>query len=672
MPSGFGTDGYQGDNRYISVAEHRESATLAAVLEKEQYRSLTRLVPILYGLVIIVTAALCFSARNIAPVLYTLYLPLGLLCVIVFRLFHWIRARQHVDDLAAAAIRRHIMVTGILGPVISLSFTLIGIAAMMHGDAKHLSLTVVTIWMAAITCGLCLYALPRAAALVVTASGLPLSIWFLIQNNEFMITLAALVVLFNAIFIYLLSENWKAFLSIVRSRMQIAEQHQRAEAAKDSATSLANTDFLTKLSNRRHFELQLASRVVSRHSLHEFFAVGIIDLDGFKPINDAYGHAVGDAFLIEVARRLKEVMSGRGTIARVGGDEFAVIGDGVRNSLEALELGNHIQSAFAPMFSVGQFSTPISCSCGFAIFPMSGDEPNRLIDQADMALYRCKSRERGGIAIFEPIDETLALENAIIERALRKAVAEDSIEVNFQPIIDLPTGEISGFEALARWHDPALGQVSPADFIPIAERIGIIESLSDLLLAKAARAASRWPDNLMLSFNLSASEISRPGAWTRIESTVRNSGLPLERFEVEITETAILKDLLNARGNIDGLRLAGIHIALDDFGTGHSSLSHLRDLPLDRIKIDKSFVDSLGADVKVGSMVNSLVEMCHQLDFECVAEGIESSDQLLELKLAGCKYGQGYLFSKPMAKERIGEYLTRHSCRIRSGVAADS
>ena len=661
MSAELGTDALQSAIAPLLAAEQRDATALSHVLETEQYRSLTQFVPVLYGLIIIVAVALCFGARNVAPALYTLYLPIPFLCLIVFRLYHWIRMRQQVDALGAGAIRHHISVTKVIGPTFSLTFTLIGIAAMKNGDPSHLSLTVITIWMVAVTCGFCLYALPRTAALVVIASGLPLSTLFVMQNSEFMIILGVLVAIFTIVFIYLLNENWKAFLKIIRSRMHVAEERQRAEEAKDSATLLANTDFLTKLANRRHFELLLESRVKSWHSQQAFFAVGIVDLDGFKPINDAFGHVIGDAFLIEVARRLQEVMLGRGAIARVGGDEFAVIGDGIQTASEAMELGQQIQSALKPIFNVVELSASITCTCGFALFPSSGDQPNRLIDQADMALYRSKSKERGGIAIFEAIDETAALESARIERELRKAVSEASVEVHFQPIVDLPTGKVTGFEALARWHDRSLGQVSPAVFIPIAERIGIIETLSDQLLAKAASAAARWPEHLMLSFNLSASEISKPDAWKRIQSTVVNSGLPLERFEVEITETAILKDLANARGNIDGLRSAGIRIALDDFGTGHSSLSHLRDLPLDRVKIDKSFVDALCIDARVGSMVHSVAEMCDRLGFKCVAEGIETNEQLAELKLAGCTYGQGYLFSKPLTEEKIGEYLALHS-----------
>jgi predicted signal transduction protein with EAL and GGDEF domain len=280
-----------------------------------------------------------------------------------------------------------------------------------------------------------------------------------------------------------------------------------------------------------------------------------------------------------------------------------------------------------------------------------------LIDRADMALYRVKAKERSGIAVFDMNDESIALERAMIEQALRKAVVEAALDLHFQPIINLATGQINGFEALARWHDTRLGHISPAVFIPIAEQIGIIEQLTDSLLRKAATVAAGWPSRLTLSFNLSADELSRPSAGLKIVSIISECGLPPKRFEAEVTETAIMKNLENARRTIEALKAAGASVALDDFGTGYSSLSQIRDLPLDKIKIDKSFVDRICADPRIASLVRSIVDMCERLELRCVAEGIERQDQLDELKLCGCYAGQGYLFSRPVPKEKVHEYI---------------
>lgn len=631
--------------------------TLVSVMQREQYRALTRLVPVLYVIVGVAAISLCFSLREFAPLLFTLVLPSPLLAVIAVRLRHWIKARNLVDKLEPFEVRRRIGIASAIGPLLSFGFTLIGTIALMRADPFYLSLTLMAIWITATACGFCLYVLPRAGILVMLASSVPIFTTFLVQGNDLLTLLAALLALLSTLFVYMLNENSLSFVSIVKSNALIAEQHRDAELATQAATRMSHTDHLTGISNRRHFESLLADRLLAEGPGNEHFAVGIIDLDGFKAINDAHGHAIGDEFLKQIARRIGFLMDGRGHLARVGGDEFALIANGIRKTVDAMSLGQLIQSAFATPFTVGELSVSMTCSCGFAINCASDNNSARLMDRADMALHRSKASERGGIALFNPGDEAQALENATIEQALRKAVSEKRIDVHFQPIVDFTSGRIDGFEALARWNDERLGPVSPALFIPIAERIGIMEALSETLLIKAATAASHWPGDLTLSFNLSATEITKPQNWQRVAATISRCGLPAERFEAELTETAILKDLVNARENIDGLRSVGIRIALDDFGTGHSSLSHLKDFPLDHVKIDRSFIESVCIDSRIGTMVTSLVEMCNRLGITCVAEGIEQDDQMNELQLAGCKRGQGYLFSKAMSEDAIGAFL---------------
>ncbi len=637
----------------------RMEAALANLMERERYRALTRLVPVQYVVVSVAAVSLCFSLRDFAPILFVFILPSPLLFVIGWRLRYWVKARHLVDNLDQKALQRRIRIATPVGPFLSLGFTLIGILGTVRADPFHFSLILIAIWITATASAFCMYVLPRAAISILLASAIPIVIAFLFQRIPLLTVFAALLILLSALFIYMIKENCRAFFDILKTNVLIAEQHRAAELAKDAATQMAHADHLTGVSNRRHFETLLADRLRDKVIGENHFVVGIVDLDGFKAINDAYGHAIGDVFLKQTARRLASIMDGRGDFARVGGDEFALIGDGIRSVSDALLLGQLIQSAFATPFAVGELSLSMTCTCGFAIHSAAGGDPTRLIDWADMALHRSKAGERGGIAIFDPSDEALVLEQVTMEQALRKAVAEQQVEVHFQPIVDFTSGRVNGFEALARWNDERLGQISPAVFIPIAERIGVMEALSASLLIKAATAAARWPDDLTLSFNLSATEITKPMTWQRIAETISQCGLPARRFEAELTETAILKDLVNAHDNIDGLRSAGIRIALDDFGTGHSSLSHLKNFPLDHVKIDKSFVDSICIDSRIGTMVTSLIEMCNRLGITCVAEGIEQDDQMNELQLAGCKRGQGYLFSRAMSEDDIGAFLER-------------
>ena len=316
---------------------------LPTILRREQYRSLTRLVPILYAVVIAATAMLAYGLRSAGPAWLQIWLPSAIACVCALRFRYWVSVRKHVDYQDIRIIERDVRATSILGPAMSFGFTLIGIGMMHYGDHFQQSLAVTTIWLTAIASAFCLFALPRAAVLVVLSASVPISVAFLMQANELMTLLAFLFMIISSLIIYMLQENFNIFSEIIRSRALITEKHRQAEATKEAATVMAYTDHLTHLSNRRHFEVLLATRVATPSSEDDRFAVGILDLDGFKPINDAHGHAVGDSMLQQVAARLASVMAGRGSLARMGGDEFAVICEGIGSESDAIAFGHDLQ-----------------------------------------------------------------------------------------------------------------------------------------------------------------------------------------------------------------------------------------------------------------------------------------------------------------------------------------
>jgi diguanylate cyclase (GGDEF)-like protein len=320
---------------------------------------------------------------------------------------------------------------------------------------------------------------------------------------------------------------------MVQSRAEINEKRRQAEVARQTATTLAYTDYLTNLANRRYFEFLLNERVSHPEQRQKPFAVGIIDLDGFKAVNDIHGHRGGDSVLVETAARLNSFMAGRGQAARIGGDEFAVLVERVASEDEALAFAEDMQKIFVvPIAIEGGAVVQLSSCCGFSIYPVSTMDAEELINQADMALYRAKAQERGCASVFTADYQNSALEDARIEQGLRLAVSARALSVHFQPIVDLGSGRVTGFEALARWHDAGLGHVSPAVFIPIAEKIGLIELLTEDLLRKAVAIATTWPDHLVLSFNLSAAQLVKPGAALKIISILGEAGLPAHRFEV--------------------------------------------------------------------------------------------------------------------------------------------
>jgi diguanylate cyclase (GGDEF)-like protein len=636
-----------------------ENPGSSEMLVREQYYSLTRLVPVLYSVVITATAALCLAFNGTAPAWLIHWLPIAILVIVILRLRYWIKARAFGHDQDMAIIRRDIRGTQFLAPSLTLALTLIGLGLMPYSDPYQQSLAVVTIWITAIASAFCLAALPAAAMMVVLSAGLPIVISFLWSGNDLKVVLAGLFGIITCLVIYILSQTYSAFTSMVESRAEINEKRRQAEVAQQTATKLAYTDYLTNLANRRYFEHLLSERSHPGQRQNPF-AVGIIDLDGFKPVNDIYGHRVGDSVLVEIAARLASFIAGRGQAARMGGDEFAVLVEGIASEGEALAFAEDMQKIFlAPIAIAGGAVVQLSSCCGFSIYPTSAINADELINQADMALYRSKAQERGCASVFTADYQNSALEHARIEQGLRLAVSARALSVHFQPIVDLGSGRVTAFEALARWRDADLGHVSPAIFIPIAEKIGLIEPLTDDLLGKAVAIAATWPDHLVLSFNLSAAQLVKPGAGLKIISILAEAGLPPHRFEAEVTETALMKNVDEARRTLECLKAANIGISLDDFGTGYSSLSQIKDLPLDKVKIDKSFVDKICSDAKIGSLVCAIISMCKNLELQCVAEGIEEGVQLDALKAAGCSLGQGYLFSRPIPPEQIAALLAR-------------
>jgi diguanylate cyclase (GGDEF)-like protein len=638
------------------VSEARDAHFEAALL-RAQYRSLARLGPYVHGVVILATVALCGAARQRSTFVDGFILPAALVAVSLFRLIFWLKARDRVERETLDVIRRQIRAARVLGPALAIALSLMAAVSTSLGGVPELPLALVAVWIAIAACAFCLDALASAATVAIVASTAPLIVAFLTGGADMTIWLAALLAIASCFVIRMLSEAFGMFAEVVRSRFTIAEKQRAAEDARRAAMTIALTDYLTGLPNRRCFQRLLADRTRTGLESAAPFAVGLVDLDGFKPINDSHGHPVGDEVLRQVADRLAKAMSGRGCAARMGGDEFAILCDGIGARDETIALGEEIQAMFATPFVVETLDISLSSACGFALFPSSATEPDELVRLADAALYRAKAVGRGVVAVFDAKAESDSIGRATLEEALRRAVAESRIQVVFQPIVDLATSGISGFETLARWNDDALGPIAPSVFIPVAERIGVIDELSRDLLRKAVRVAAQWPSDLSLSFNLSAAQLSAPTTGLRIVSALREFGFPPTRFEVEVSEAAIMKNPDAARATIEALRKAGVRVTLDDFGAGASSLAQLRDLALDKIKIDRSFIDNVCCDPKIAVLTRAIIDMCRRLDLPCVAEGIERREQLDELRLGGCDCGQGALFAAAMPEAMVAEFI---------------
>lgn len=420
---------------------------------------------------------------------------------------------------------------------------------------------------------------------------------------------------------------------------------------------LAFTDALTGLGNQRRFNDKVERLIADRAEDPAPFTVGILDLDGFKPINDLFGHRAGDDILIQVAMRLKAAADGYSAVARIGADEFAFLYPLVFSEEAAAEKSRMLIEILSAPYDVGERTARLSASVGCSLFQSTDDSTETLMRKAETALYHAKRSGRGRVVVYTREMEEAAKRVTRIEQALRRAVAAGEVAPHFQPIVDLNTRRTIGFEALARWTDRDLGFVSPAVFIPIAEERGIIGPLSQLVLRKAAEAARSWPKEMFLSFNLSPSQLVDQNTGLHILSILERTGFDPRRLEIEITETGLMTDPASAEKIVEDLRRVGIRVSLDDFGTGQSSLGRLREFRFDKLKIDRAFVASILEDRPSEHIIRAILAMCEGLGMDVVAEGIEQEAQAERLIQFGCAGGQGYLFGKPADADATLGYL---------------
>ena len=428
-------------------------------------------------------------------------------------------------------------------------------------------------------------------------------------------------------------------------------------SAMPSMVEMAYTDSLTGMANRRRLEETIEALIEQRAEDPAPFTIGILDLDGFKPINDLFGHAAGDEILKQIAHRLKICLPKGSLAARLGGDEFAFVLPLIFDDRSARSIGEDIRDIVSGPYDLGDRTVRLSGSFGFAIHPFGGETFSEIMGSADTALYRSKKRGRNEITVYS-ISVADEMKRATqIEQALRQAIIAGDVKPHFQPIVDIDSGDIVGFEALARWTDPELGFVPPDVFILIAEERGFVGTLSDTLLVQAATVALQWPEKLFLSFNLSSLQLMDPTTADSILATIKKVGLPATRLELEITETAIMGDPEMAFEIVEKLRSEGVRLSLDDFGTGQSSLGRLRDFNFDKVKIDRSFISSIENDRPSEHIIKAIIAMCAGLDLKVIAEGIEKGGQAKMLLELGCKSGQGYLYSKAMNAAETMNYL---------------
>ncbi len=625
-------------------------------LMRAQYAAYSRRIPFLYFILVTNSLASAWTFTRFAPPWLSVYIPTLLFGVCIWRgIWFWRMRNVTFNDAdLLRQVRRIVALAGLL----TLGFTAWGLMLFHYGDGYAKGQMIFCMSLNVLACAFCMMHLRPAAMAIITFADVPFTIFFYFEGHETYRTIAVNLVLVSVAMVAVLLAYNRDFTRLVGSRTEMRR-------LSDENFRIANIDSLTELPNRRWFFSRIGEQHAKAVRTRQPFAVGIIDLDGFKPVNDTYGHATGDRLLIEVGKRLRDIggeVDGL-TLARLGGDEFAltVTGDVSPDALKAL--GRRIGERLRLPYAIGSAQAQIGSSMGFAVFPEHGDTPEQVFERADYALYFAKRQLRGEAVLFSAEHQARIRDDSVIENALQSADIEREFSLVFQPVIDTRTGRVTGFEALARWDSAVLGAVSPAVFIPAAERTGLILGLTRNLLTKALKVAAQWPEDVRLAFNLSAHDLCSPESILAIIAAVNASGLSPRRIDFEITETAMARDFSAARAGVDALKALGAGISLDDFGTGFSSLSHVHSLPLDTLKVDRSFIQDICDNPASFKIVKSLAALCADMGLTCVVEGVETADQLALLKTLNCDRVQGYHFARPMKPEAIAAYLANGAGR---------
>lgn len=438
---------------------------------------------------------------------------------------------------------------------------------------------------------------------------------------------------------------------------RLTRANTRLQEQKAQAEFLATHDALTGLPNRAYLHLRMRQALAHARRTGREVVVVFIDLDGFKAINDSFGHATGDRLLIQVADALRNMLRAGDTVVRLGGDEFVVLIEDVDGSAGLSGIIERLFRCIGRYYTIGDYRTYVTWSCGVVTYPRDGEDGDVLLKHADTAMYAAKARGSNQYAFYDPGMSSHVAEQLVLRDELRAAIARQEFELHYQPIVDARSGRIAAAEALLRWRHPQRGLLAPGHFIEVAEHSGLIVDIGRWVIGEALTVASRWQAavdfRVTIHVNVSPHQLRQEGFVDEVREIIARSGLPSWVLDLEMTESALLEDATRAEELLGELKDIGVAIALDDFGTGYSSLSYLRRLPVDLVKIDKSFVDAIPVDRRSCALVDAVLTLGDRLDHAVVAEGVEHERQREWLVTHGCRYLQGHLFSAAVPAEQF-------------------
>ena len=620
-------------------------------LVRSQMQAFGRQIPLLYFMLVVNTMAVAITHLPYAPAWLAIYIPATLSVVCVFRCVRWwfVRHRTLTHEKAVPELRKTLRFACGFG----VGFTTWSLLLFPYGPAYEQCQVAFYMATTVVGCVFCLMHLRAAALVILTIVIGSFTIYLLAAGRPVFIAMAVDMLFVGVTLAFIVHLYYRNFASLVSSKRELLVSQSVTQKLSDDNFRLANIDSLTGLPNRRSFFSSLNALAEQGTGGIANFHMGLIDLDGFKQVNDIYGHSSGDLVLKEVGMRLLALADPTIFFARLGGDEFGIIIQRRLSEDELDRLGQTLCERLSRPYTVGENTAELSGTIGWAGLPPASVSVAEIFERADAALYVGKESRLGTAVVFSAEHENRVRRASLVAQELKAANLDAELYLEFQPIFDVETRSAVGFEALGRWRSPKLGQVRPDEFIRIAERTDLIRIVTEVLLHKALNEAANWPPHIYLSFNLSALDISSVRRARRLLDIVQASATLAERVHFEITETAVTRDFRQARASLSLIKQVGCQVSLDDFGTGYSSLSYVHRLPFDTIKIDRSFVAEVDTDVACGKIIKSVMDLCRNLGLECVVEGVETESQCEMLTALGCRVMQGYLFGKPMPAESM-------------------
>lgn len=631
------------------------------VLNRARYMAVSRQIPVMYSIIGVSLIAAAYTHYGVAPDYLTVLIPAGFVVMVLYRaILLW---RTDISGLSDAEIANR-MVTAIKrSTVMALMFSAWEFALFQHGNAYTQMHVAFFATITVLSCIACMMHLRLSSTLLALLINGPAVIFLALSDIKVFNAIAVNAVLVTGTMLFMCFRYAGDFADLIAKQGQLEKQGRRLQMLNRQNRWLADHDSLTELPNRRHFFSQLAETVGTGDAGRAPRVVGILDLDGFKAVNDVLGHFAGDQLLAETANRLGDLLAGNAFLARLGGDEFGLIFSGAIDASAAVERSKELCEALQAPFEVKGSTVHIAATVGLAVFPSAGRTGEELYERADYALCYAKQHSKGTVVLFSEEHETIIREVSTVIHQLREAELDTELSVLFQPIIASSAGRLVAFEALARWDSPVLGRISPDTFIRSAEQAGLIGQLTNVLFRKALAAAEDWPEDVGLSFNLSPHDLNSFETMARLIRAVEESSIRPHRITFEITESALVQEFGRATESLEVLRSMGARIALDDFGTGFSSLAQIQHMPVDRIKIDRSFITEIETDKAARDIVHTIIDLCRNLGLECVVEGVETKGQLELLQAKGCELVQGYYYSKPLTPEQAEEFIDRRPAR---------